>query len=246
MPFRHLLCYFGAALAFFLALKKCGMPDSAMNKKKRAECIENKLAELFPETPIPLDHEDAYTLLIAVLLSAQCTDVRVNLVTPKLFARAKTPHQMVQLTEKEIYSIIKPCGLGPRKAKAILELSKIIMYKHGGKVPGTMEDLEALPGVGHKTASVVMVQAFGVPAFPVDTHIHRLAQQWELTTGKNVEQTEQDLKKIFSEKSWSKLHLRFIFFGRTFCSSRNCDGLQCIICKTCFPDRKKARNFKRA
>lgn len=217
-----------------------------MNKKERATYIANRLEELFPETPVPLDHHDAYTLLIAVLLSAQCTDERVNKVTPNLFKKADSPKKMVKLTVAEIEAIVKPCGLAPRKAKAIWELSRILIEEHGGEVPADMEALERLPGVGHKTASVVMAQAFGVPAFPVDTHIHRLAQQWELTNGKNVVQTEADLKKAFPEELWNKLHLQIIFYGREFCQARGCDGLSCEMCQTCFPSRKKPREYKKA
>ncbi|HAZ11996.1 MAG: endonuclease III [Bdellovibrionales bacterium GWA2_49_15] len=217
-----------------------------MQLRDRAQYIEKRLAQLFPETPIPLHHEDPYTLLIAVVLSAQCTDERVNQVTEKLFARAKTPKDMGQLTVAEIEDIIRPCGLAARKAKSISELSKLLLERHEGQVPDSFGELEALPGVGHKTASVVMSQAFKRPAFPVDTHIHRLAQQWELTSGKNVEQTEQDLKKIFKPTSWAKLHLRFIYFGRIYCTSRNCDGRQCEICRHCFPERKRPKSFQRA
>lgn len=217
-----------------------------MNKKERTIYIANRLEELFPDTPIPLDHSDAYTLLIAVLLSAQCTDERVNKVTPALFKKASTPQKMVKLTISDIEQIVRPCGLAPRKAKAIWELSKILIDEHNGEVPADMEALERLPGVGHKTASVVMAQAFGVPAFPVDTHIHRLAQQWELTSGKNVVQTEADLKKAFPEELWNKLHLRIIFYGREFCPARGCDGLSCEMCQTCFPKRKTPREYKKA
>lgn len=217
-----------------------------MNKQERANYIANRLEELFPETPVPLDHTDAYTLLIAVLLSAQCTDERVNKVTPALFAMANTPQEMVKHSVAEIEAIVKPCGLAPRKAKAIWELSRILIEEHGGKVPADMEALERLPGVGHKTASVVMAQAFGVPAFPVDTHIHRLAQQWELTNGKNVVQTEADLKKSFAKELWNKLHLQIIFYGREFCPARGCDGLSCELCQSCFPNRKKPRAYNKA
>ncbi len=217
-----------------------------MTRLKRAQYIEKRLAQLFPETPIPLQHEDAYTLLIAVLLSARCTDERVNKVTPILFARAKTPKAMVKLSVSEIDKIVRSCGLAPRKAQAIYDLSKIIVEKHAGQVPDSFADLEALPGVGHKTASVVMSQAFQQPAFPVDTHIHRLAQQWELTSGESVEQTEKDLKKLFAPESWGKLHLRFIYFGRQCCPSRQCDGLRCVICKECFPDRRRPKKYHKA
>lgn len=214
--------------------------DYAKSKKLRAKFIEEKLEALYPETPIPLDHSDPYTLLIAVLLSAQCTDERVNKITPLLFKKANTPKKMIKLTAKEIEDIIRPCGLSPRKSKAIYDLSHIIINEHGGEVPQTFEELERLPGVGHKTASVVMSQAFGVPAFPVDTHIHRLAQNWGLTSGKNVETTEKDLKKLFDKSKWNKLHLQIIFYGREHCSARGCRGLVCEICRTLYPNRKKA------
>ena len=203
-----------------------------MRKAERVEFIINKLEELYPETPVPLYHSDAYTLLIAVLLSAQCTDKRVNEVTPFLFAKANNPHDMVKLSVDEIREIIRPCGLSPFKSKAIHQLSEIILEKHQGNVPQNFEDLEALPGVGHKTASVVMSQAFGVPAFPVDTHIHRLAQRWKLTNGKNVEQTEKDLKRLFPRELWNKAHLQIIFYGREFCPARGHIVENCIICKT--------------
>ncbi len=203
-----------------------------MRKAERVGFIINKLEELYPETPVPLDHSDAYTLLIAVLLSAQCTDKRVNEITPFLFAKSNNPHDMVKLSVDEIREIIKPCGLSPFKSKAIHQLSEIILEKHQGNVPQNFEDLEALPGVGHKTASVVMSQAFGVPAFPVDTHIHRLAQRWKLTNGKNVEQTEKDLKRLFPRELWNKAHLQIIFYGREFCPARGHIIENCIICKT--------------
>jgi len=201
-----------------------------MTKQQRVDFITNKLEELYPKTPIPLDHTDAYTLLISVLLSAQCTDKRVNEVTPFLFAKAKTPKQMIKLSVEEIREIIKPCGLSPTKSKAIWNLSHILLDKHKGEVPDTFEDLEALPGVGHKTASVVMSQAFGVPAFPVDTHIHRLMYRWKLTNGKNVVQTERDAKKLFPESLWNKLHLQIIFFGREHCPARGHIKDNCPIC----------------
>lgn len=201
-----------------------------MLKKEKVAFIQQKLEELFPETPVPLHHQDAYTLLIAVLLSAQCTDERVNQITPLLFARADNPADMVKLSVEEIREIIKPCGLSPAKSKAIHRLSEILLEKHGGEVPSTFEDLEALPGVGHKTASVVMSQAFGHPAFPVDTHIHRLAQRWKLTNGKNVEQTEKDLKRLFPKDTWNKLHLQIIFFGRKYCPARGHKAEECPIC----------------
>ena len=205
-----------------------------MTRAEKAERIQKILAKLYPLPPIPLQHEDPYTLLLAVVLSAQCTDVRVNQVTPRLFARARTPDTMARLTARDIEAIIKPCGLAPAKARHIRELSRILVERHGGVVPGDFEALEALPGVGHKTASVVMAQAFGVPAFPVDTHIHRLATRWKLTSGKNVEQTERDLKKLFPRESWNKLHLRIIFYGREHCSARGCDGGSCLLCREIF------------
>lgn len=198
--------------------------------KKKAVAIAQILDELYPETPIPLEHRDNYTLLVAVLLSAQCTDVRVNQVTPILFARADNPAAMVELNVKEIEDIIRPCGLSPRKSKAIHELSAILLDKFGGQVPKDWAALEAMPGVGHKTASVVMSQGFGVPAFPVDTHIHRLAARWGLSDGKNVENTEQDLKALFPENTWNKLHLQIIFYGREHCPARGHDPVQCLIC----------------
>ena len=201
-------------------------------KQEKADYILKRLEELYPETPIPLDHSDPYTLLIAVLLSAQCTDVRVNQVTPQLFKLARTPQEMIKVNVSEIENIIRPCGLAPRKSKAISGLSHILLDKYQGVVPQSFEALEELPGVGHKTASVVMSQSFNVPAFPVDTHIHRLAQRWGLTTGKNVEQTEADLKKVFPRDTWNKLHLQIIFYGREHCTARGCDGLQCEICST--------------
>lgn len=205
-----------------------------MLKKERASHILRRLEELYPETPVPLDHRDPFTLLVAVLLSAQCTDVRVNLVTPALFKLADNPRDMMKVPVEKIQAIIRPCGLSPRKSAAISELSKIIMEKHGGEVPADFEALEALPGVGHKTASVVMAQAFSVPAFPVDTHIHRLATRWKLTSGKNVEQTERDLKKLFPRESWNKLHLQIIFYGREHCSARGCNGRTCMLCRELF------------
>jgi endonuclease-3 len=200
-------------------------------RREKAAAIAAILDELYPETPIPLEHEDPYTLLVAVLLSAQCTDVRVNQVTPHLFARASTPHEMAKVPVDEIENIIRPCGLAPRKSQAISELSKILLGKHGGKVPADFEALEALPGVGHKTASVVMSQAFGVPAFPVDTHIHRLARRWGLSDGKNVEKTERDLKAVFPKETWNKLHLQIIFFGREYCQAKKHDRDRCPVCK---------------
>jgi endonuclease-3 len=210
-----------------------------MNKKERADYIQKRLQELYPETPIPLAHRDAYTLLIAVLLSAQCTDKRVNEITPLLFAEADTPEAMVCLPVERIREIIKPCGLSPRKSQAIFELSRILLDQHDGQVPDNFEALEALPGVGHKTASVVMSQAFGYPAFPVDTHIHRLAKRWGLSSGKNVEQTEKDLKRLFPKSTWNRLHLQIIFYGREHCTARGCNGTVCEICRTCYPQRRQ-------
>lgn len=206
------------------------MRPDCMLKKEKAEKIRLILDKLYPQPPIPLLHRDHYTLLIAVLLSAQCTDARVNMITPRLFEKASTPGEMVQLSVKEIEDIIRPCGLAPRKSKAIWELSKIILEKHKGKVPGTFEALEKLPGVGHKTASVMMVQAFGKPAFPVDTHIHRCAKRWGLSSGKSVEQTERDLKRAFPKKYWNKLHLQIIYFAREYCQARKHDAVACPIC----------------
>lgn len=192
-----------------------------MTKKEKAKFVMEELEKLYPETPIPLNFTDPYTLLIAVLLSAQCTDVRVNKITPSLFERAKTPQEMIQLDVEEIREIIKPCGLAPRKSKAIYDLSHILINKHNGEVPVDFDALEELPGVGHKTASVVMSQAFGVPAFPVDTHIHRLMSRWGLTSGKNVVQTEKDAKSLFPKESWNKLHLQIIFYGREYSPARS-------------------------
>lgn len=192
-----------------------------MTKKEKAQYIIDELEKLYPQTPVPLDHTDAYTLLIAVLLSAQCTDVRVNQITPLLFAKAKNPKAMIKLSVDEIREIIKPCGLSPRKAQAIYDLSHILLDKYNGEVPDNFEALESLPGVGHKTASVVMSQAFGVPAFPVDTHIHRLMTRWGLTSGKNVEETERDAKKLFPRELWNKLHLQIIFYGRSHSPARS-------------------------
>jgi len=201
-----------------------------MTTKQKATDIAQTLESLFPETPIPLHHKDAYTLLISVLLSAQCTDERVNKITPTLFGRADNPFDMIKLSVEEIREIIKPCGLSPRKSQAIFGLSHILIDKYGGQVPDSFEALEELPGVGHKTASVVMSQWFGVPAFPVDTHIHRLATRWGLTSGKNVEVTEKDLKNLFPIESWNKLHLQIIFFGRSYCPARGHKKEQCPIC----------------
>ncbi len=217
-----------------------------MTKTQRAEYIARKLDELYPEIPIPLDHTDAYTLLIAVLLSAQCTDKRVNMVTPALFAKASTPQAMAKLSVEEILECIKTCGLANGKAKNIKRLSEMLVEKYDGEVPHTFEELEKLPGVGHKTASVVMIHAFKIPAFPVDTHIHRLAQRWGLTNGKNVEQTEADCKKLWPPEDWEKLHLQIITFGREHCTARGCDGTKCEICRTTHPHRKKPFVAKKA
>jgi endonuclease III len=208
------------------------IPSQRMTKTERAEFIQTTLNRLYPNPAVPLRHKDSYTLLVAVLLSAQCTDKKVNEITPLLFSKADTPQKMLRLDPEKIREIIRPCGLSPAKSKAIWGLSKILVDKHGGEVPACQESLEELPGVGHKTASVVMIQAFGVPAFPVDTHIHRLAQRWKLSSGKNVVQTEKDLKKLFPEKSWAKLHLQIIYYGREHCSARGCDGKTCLICST--------------
>ncbi|MQG21875.1 MAG: endonuclease III [SAR202 cluster bacterium] len=211
-----------------------------MIKKDRADFVMNRLNELYPKTPIPLKHRNKYELLIAVLLSAQCTDERVNRVTPDLFAIANNPKQMMDTAIEDIYSIIRPCGLAEQKSKNISALSKILVEEYSSKVPDNFISLENLPGVGHKTASVVMSQGFGHPAFPVDTHIHRLAQRWGLTKGRNVKETERDLKKIFPEDSWNKLHLQMIFYGRSDCTARGCDGTVCEICKKCYPNRRKS------
>ena len=209
-----------------------------MNKEERFIYVSKELKKLYPETPIPLDHDSIYTLLVAVLLSAQCTDIRVNKVTPELFSLADNPFDMALVDPEEIRKIIRPCGLSPKKSKAIAELSKILCEVHGGNVPENFEDLEALPGVGHKTASVVMSQGFNHPAFPVDTHIHRLAQRWRLSKGKNVKQTEKDLKKGFLKDDWNKLHLQIIFYGREYCTARGCDGRVCKICSKVNASRK--------
>ncbi len=217
-----------------------------MIKSERVSFISNKLNEFYPEIPIPLNHQNQFELLIAVLLSAQCTDERVNKVTPNLFAMAKNSLEMSELAVEEIYQVIRSCGLAPQKSKAISNLSKILVANFNGEVPESFEQLEKLPGVGHKTASVVMSQGFGHPAFPVDTHIHRLAQRWRLTSGKNVNQTEKDLKRLFPKRSWNKLHLQIIYYGREYCPARSCFGLGCIICKTCNPNRKKPIKTKKA
>ena len=216
-----------------------------MNKIDRAAYVVERLDEIYPETPVPLNHRSKFELLIAVLLSAQCTDERVNQVTPQLFSLADNPLDMSKLQTEKIYEIIRPCGLAPQKSANISKLSIMIIEKHQGLVPSNFEDLERLPGVGHKTASVVMSQGFGYPAFPVDTHIHRLAQRWGLTNGKNVTQTEKDLKKLFPEERWTKLHLQIIFYGRSHCTARGCDGTVCEICTTCYPRRKKPFKAKK-
>ncbi|MDH5581747.1 MAG: endonuclease III [Bdellovibrionales bacterium] len=217
-----------------------------MRKQERANHILKRLEELYPDPAIPLDHDDPYTLLIAVLLSAQCTDERVNKVTPFLFKKAKTPQKMIKLKVKEIEDVIRPCGLAPKKAKAIYELSQILLDKYEGRVPQSLEQLEELPGVGHKTASVVMIQAFNTPAFPVDTHIHRLAQRWGLSSGKNVKVTEESLKKVFPKETWAKLHLQIIYYGREYCSARGCDGTNCPLCRELYPRRRSAVKTQKA
>ncbi|MDG2007090.1 MAG: endonuclease III [Alphaproteobacteria bacterium] len=210
-----------------------------MKKNERALIVEKTLNKLYPTVPIPLKHNSIFELLIAVLLSAQCTDERVNQVTPSLFSIGGNAYEMSKVSINQIYKIIRPCGLAPQKSKAIYNLSKILIKNFNGNVPESFEELEKLPGVGHKTASVVMSQGFGHPAFPVDTHIHRLAQRWGLTNGKNVTRTEKDLKKLFSETIWNKLHLQIIFYGREYCKARSCYGIECEICTTCYPKRKK-------
>lgn len=210
-----------------------------MRKAERAQVVLERLNHRYPETPIPLDHSDPFTLLIAVLLSAQCTDKKVNEVTPALFAAGPTPKAMASLDETEIWSLIRQLGLAKTKAKHVRRLSDLLMSEHDGAVPDSFQALEALPGVGHKTASVVMSQAFGVPAFPVDTHIHRLAQRWGLSNGLSVAATERDLKRLFPKEHWNKLHLQIIFYGREFCSARGCDGTVCPICRELFPLRRK-------
>ena len=210
-----------------------------MRKAERAQVVLERLNHRYPETPIPLDHSDPYTLLIAVLLSAQCTDKKVNEVTPALFAAGPTPKAMASLDESEIWSLIRQLGLAKTKAKHVRRLSELLLSEHDGAVPDNFQALEALPGVGHKTASVVMSQAFGVPAFPVDTHIHRLAQRWGLSNGLSVAATERDLKRLFPKEHWNRLHLQIIFYGREFCSARGCDGTVCPLCRELFPKRRK-------
>lgn len=221
-------------------------PAKTPGKLERAAYVRKKLDDLYPAPPIPLLHKDPYTLLVAVLLSAQCTDERVNQITPKLFAVADTPAAMAKIEVEKIQAIIRPCGLSPQKAKAISKLSQILVNEHAAQVPADMDALESLPGVGHKTAGVVMCQAFGEPAFPVDTHIHRLAQRWGLSNGKNVVQTEKDLKRLFPKESWNRLHLQIIYYGREFCSARGCNGTVCEICRTCYPNRKRAKITRKA
>lgn len=218
------------------------MTNLPRTRQDRADFVNRRLAELYPATPIPLDHRDPYTLLVAVVLSAQCTDRRVNEVTPRLWSLADRPAAMAEVPVSRIQEVIRSCGLAPQKARAIRELSRLIVERHGGAVPRTFAELEALPGVGHKTASVVMSQAWGVPAFPVDTHIHRLARRWRLSNGRSVEQTERDLKRLFPESDWNQLHLRIIFYGREHCTARGCDGTVCGICRELRPaSRGRAR-----
>ena len=217
-----------------------------MRKQERARHIAARLRDLYPTPPIPLDHRDPFTLLIAVLLSAQCTDARVNKVTPALFARADTPQRMAEVPVAEVQELIRTCGLAPQKARAIVALSRILVAEHGGAVPASFAALERLPGVGHKTASVVMSQAFGHPAFPVDTHIHRLAQRWGLSDGSSVARTERDLKRLFPKESWRDLHLQIIHYGREHCSARGCDGTRCELCRACYPRRKTPLATRRA
>jgi len=212
-----------------------------MLKKERVAFILKELQTRYPNPPIPLDHKDSYTLLVAVLLSAQCTDERVNKITPALWALADNPFDMAKIPVEDIKAVIRPCGLSPQKSKAISVLSGMLVDQYQGEVPADMAALETLPGVGHKTASVVMSQSFGVPAFAVDTHIHRLAQRWGLTSGRNVVQTEKDLKRLFPKESWNSLHLQIIYYGREFCSARGCDGTICPICTTCYPNRTKPK-----
>ncbi|MDP6446223.1 MAG: endonuclease III [Pirellulaceae bacterium] len=216
-----------------------------MKKHERAEIVQDRLDELYPLAAAPLDHVDPFTLLVAVLLSAQCTDKRVNQVTPALFQLADNPFAMARLTAKRIQRVIRSCGLSETKSKAIRSLSQILVDEHGGEVPDNFDDLETLPGVGHKTASVVMAQAFGHPAFPVDTHIHRLAQRWGLSSGKNVVQTERDLKKLFAAECWHRLHLQIIFYGRDYCTARGCDGTVCPMCRELYPRRRKPVTTKK-
>ncbi len=217
-----------------------------MNEVQRSKKILEILNKIYPKTPIPLKHRNKFTLLVSVLLSAQTTDVNVNNATKNIYPKYNKPEHFVKLGRKKIEKLIKSIGIFRMKAKSVYLLSKLLIEKHKGKVPQTFEELEKLPGVGHKTASVVMSQGFGYPAFPVDTHIHRLAQRWGLTNGKNVVQTEKDLKRLFPKKNWNKLHLQIIYYGREFCKARECYGLTCKICKACYPDRKKIIKTKKA
>jgi endonuclease-3 len=217
-----------------------------MTKAERARQVLRRLAEIYPEPPIPLAHRDPFTLLVAVVLSAQCTDVRVNQVTPALFRLAPDAAAMAACTVAEIDAIVRPCGLAPRKARALRDLSRLLVERHGGQVPADFAALESLPGVGHKTASVVMAQAFGVPAFPVDTHIHRLAQRWGLSEGRTVTQTEHDLKRLFPREAWNRLHLQIIYYGREHCTARGCDGTRCPLCRELFPRRRQGPEVRKA
>ena len=217
-----------------------------MNEVIRAKIILKILNKIYPKTPIPLKHRNIFTLLVSVLLSAQCTDVNVNNVTKNIYPKYNKPEHFVKLGRKKIEKLIKKIGIFRIKSKSVYNLSKKLVKEHGGKVPRTFEELEKLPGVGHKTASVVMSQGFGYPAFPVDTHIHRLAQRWGLTNGKNVTQTESDLKRLFPKKNWNKLHLQIIYYGREYCKARECYGISCKICTTCYPNRKKPIKTKKA
>jgi len=216
-----------------------------MTKLERVEYIDNFLANKYPVLDVPLDHSDPYTLLIAVLLSAQCTDERVNKITPLLFEKAKTPYDMIKLSREEIEDIIRPCGLSPMKSKGIYGLSRMLVDSYDGMVPESLDALETFPGVGHKTAQVVMAQAFGQPMFPVDTHIHRLCQRWKITNGKSVVQTERDCKRLFKKERWNELHLQIIFWGREACTARGCDGMTCTLCRALFPDRKRPVKTKK-
>lgn len=216
-----------------------------MKKQERADVVRERLGGLYPDPPVPLDHQDDFTLLVAVLLSAQCTDKKVNEVTPELFRLAPDPQSMRQLGETKILSVIRPLGLSKQKAKSLAGLAAMLIDLFDGEVPQSFEGLESLPGVGHKTASVVMAQAFGIPAFPVDTHIHRLAQRWGLSSGKNVVQTELDLKKLFPESEWNDLHLQIIFYGREYCTARSCDGTKCPLCQELYPRRRKPVVWKK-
>ena len=217
-----------------------------MHEQVKAKIIQKILNNIYPTTPIPLKHKNKFTLLVSVLLSAQCTDLNVNNVTKDIYPKYNKPHHFVKLGRKKIEKLIKRIGIFRVKAKSIYLMSKQLLEKHNGKVPKSFKELEKLPGVGHKTASVVMSQGFGFPAFAVDTHIHRLAQRWGLTNGKNVVQTEKDLKRIFPKKTWSKLHLQIIYYGREYCKARDCYGLTCKICTTCYPNRKNPINIKKA